>query len=266
MKKESSLKNLFNLKNKTAIIVGGSGYIGESICHALSEQGCNLVIASRDINKCKLLSEKLKHLYGNDCLGIKLDILKVNEIDNLISNTINYFGKIDILVNNAWSGKKNSFESITLKDWNFDMDICLNSVFYTIKKSFPYLKKTKGVIINTASMYGHVSPDYRLYDGNEFANPPSYGAAKAGVIQLTKYLASFLSPHNIRVNAVSPGPFPFPETMKNKKFIKDLSSKNMLNRVGYPDELKGVYALLASDASSYITGQNICVDGGWASW
>jgi gluconate 5-dehydrogenase len=128
------------------------------------------------------------------------------------------------------------------------------------------LKKTKGVIINTTSMYGHVAPDHRIYDGIEFANPPSYGAAKAGVLQLTKYLASFLSPHGIRVNAVSPGPFPFLETLKNKEFKESLESKNMLGRVGEPDDLKGAFALLASDASKYMTGQNICVDGGWTAW
>jgi gluconate 5-dehydrogenase len=115
-------------------------------------------------------------------------------------------------------------------------------------------------------MYGHVAPDYRIYDGIQFANPPSYGAAKAGVLQLTKYLASFLSPYGIRVNAVSPGPFPFPETLKNIAFKESLESKNMLGRVGEPDDLKGAYALLASDASKYMTGQNICVDGGWATW
>ena len=105
-----------------------------------------------------------------------------------------------------------------------------------------------------------------IYDGKEFANPPSYGAAKAGVIQLTKYLASFLSPYGVRVNALSPGPFPFPETQKNNDFIEKLASKNMLNRIGQPEDLKGAIALLCSDASSYMTGQNICVDGGWAAW
>lgn len=144
--------------------------------------------------------------------------------------------------------------------------MCLNAVFYTTKEASEYLKASKGVIVNITSMYGHVAPDYRIYDGKEFANPPSYGAAKAGVIQLTKYLASFLSPYGVRVNALSPGPFPFPETQKNNDFIEKLASKNMLNRIGQPEDLKGAIALLCSDASSYMTGQNICVDGGWAAW
>jgi gluconate 5-dehydrogenase len=105
-----------------------------------------------------------------------------------------------------------------------------------------------------------------MYAGTDHANPPSYGAAKAGVIQLTKYLASFLSPHGIRVNAISPGPFPFADIVGNEEFMGALRAKTMLNRLGKPEELKGAVALLCSDASSYMTGQNICVDGGWTTW
>ncbi len=116
-------------------------------------------------------------------------------------------------------------------------------------------------------MYAHVAPDYRIYDGDEHVNPPSYGAAQAGVIQLTRYLASFLAPEGIRVNCISPGPFPFEETQKeNPGFIKHLAGKNPMGRIGFPHELKGAAAFLCSDASSFITGQNLCVDGGWSVW
>ena len=111
-----------------------------------------------------------------------------------------YKNKLDILVNCGWSGKKNTFETISFDDWEYDIKISLNGVFYTIKNIVPLLKK--GVdpnILNISSMYGHVAPDYKLYDSPKYANPPSYGAAKAGVIQLTKYLASFLSKDNIKV-------------------------------------------------------------------
>jgi gluconate 5-dehydrogenase len=177
-----------------------------------------------------------------------------------------HFQTVDILVNNAWSGNKNSWESISDEDWEYDIDMSLNSVFRLTKAAFDDLKVTRGVILNIASMYGHIGPDYRIYDGKEFANPPSYGAAKAGVIQFTKYLASFLSPYGIRVNALSPGAFPHPPTQMHKDFMQKLGSKNPMNRIGQPDELKGAVALLCSDAGSYITGQNLCVDGGWAIW
>jgi NAD(P)-dependent dehydrogenase (short-subunit alcohol dehydrogenase family) len=179
---------------------------------------------------------------------------------------LEHFTAVDILINNAWAGIKNSWESINDEDWEHDIDMSLNSVFRMTKAAFPDLKATRGVILNIASMYGHIGPDYRIYDGKEFANPPSYGAAKAGVIQFTKYLASFLSPHGIRVNALSPGAFPHPPTQKHEEFMQRLCSKNPMNRIGQPEELKGAVALLCSNAGSYITGQNICVDGGWASW
>lgn len=264
--KNKTLKDLQKLENKVALVVGGSGFLGQAICETLAELGSTVIIASRDEVKCKEVAALIQKKYKSKCYGMGLDILNIEEIKFTLDKIEKKFKRLDILINNAWSGNKNSFESISFEDWNYDINMCLNSVFSTIKLSFPLLKKTKGLIINTSSMYGHVAPDYKIYDGNKFANPPSYGAAKAGVIQLSKYLASFLSPHGIRVNSVSPGPFPFPETMKNKKFVKELCSRNMLNRVGKPDDLKGVYALLASDASKYITGQNFCVDGGWTSW
>ena len=129
------------------------------------------------------------------------------------------------------------------------------------------IKERRGVVLNIGSMYGHVAPDWRLYEDVPQANPPSYGAAKAGVIQFTKYLASFLAPHGIRVNCISPGPFPYEETAReHPEFVERLNAKSPLGRIGRPHEIKGAAALLCSDASSYMSGQNICVDGGWTIW
>ncbi|MBK0401709.1 SDR family oxidoreductase [Adhaeribacter sp. BT258] len=261
------LQELFNLKGKTAFVTGGAGYLGKAICETLAELGANLVIASRDETKCKDYARVITENFGVKAIGIGMDITSIDSIKAALSQIENEFGSIDILVNDAWSGNKNTFESISYEDWQYDINVCLNGVFYTIKETTPYLIKSKGVILNIASMYGHVSPDYRLYDGAKLANPPSYGAAKAGVIQLTKYLSSFLTEHSIRVNAISPGPFPFPQTgVDNPEFIQKLSDKNIVGRVGTPDDLKGAVALLCTDASKYMTGQNICVDGGWAVW
>ena len=264
--KNKRLKSLLNLENKVSLVIGGSGYLGTAICETYAELGSNLIIASRNEKKCNDLANRLRDEYGVSCGFFGVDITNEYEVINMLEYVKSKFGKLDILVNNAWSGKKNSFDSISFEDWDYDIDITLSSVFKTIKLAVPILEKTSGVIINTSSMYGNVAPDYRIYDGNKFANPPSYGSAKAGIIQLSKYLSSFLSPKKIRVNVVSPGPFPFPETMKNKEFVNKLASKTMVGRVGFPDDLKGIYALLASDASKYITGQNFCVDGGWTSW
>jgi gluconate 5-dehydrogenase len=263
-----SLHELLSLKGKTAVVTGGAGYLGTAISETLAELGANLVLASRDRAKCERKCDEILRVTGGSgkAVGLELDVLKKDSAVQFFDEVHRYFKAVDILVNNAWSGNKNTWESITDADWEHDIDMSLNSVFRLTKAAFPDLKTTRGVILNIASMYGHIGPDYRIYDGKEFANPPSYGAAKAGVIQFTKYLASFLSPHGIRVNALSPGAFPHPPTQKHEGFMQRLGSKNPMNRIGQPEELKGAVALLCSDAGSYITGQNICVDGGWAIW
>ena len=133
-----------------------------------------------------------------------------------------------------------------------------------MQKSIPLLKKVSGCIVNISSMYGIVSPDPANYkDAKKFANPPHYGAAKAGLIQLTRYAAVHLAKYNIRVNSISPGPFPGESVKKNSDFIKVLSKNLPLGRIGDPIELLGPVIFLLSSASSYITGENIVVDGGW---
>ncbi|MEK5146261.1 SDR family oxidoreductase [Psychrobacillus sp. FSL K6-4615] len=258
-----TLTELFNLSGKTALVTGGAGYLGYSISESLAELGANIIIASRNIENSKNKIEELKVQFPNvEIKAVQLDLMDKESIRSFVDQ----LDCLDILVNNAWSGNKNSFESISDLDWEYDIDMSLNSVFRLVKATMPKLIETKGVILNITSMYGHIAPDYRLYNEEKYTNPPSYGAAKAGVIQFTKYLSSFLAPHEIRVNCLSPGPFPHPETQQDEEFMKRLSEKNPLNRIGQPHEIKGAVALLCSNASSYMTGQNVCVDGGWGVW
>lgn len=258
-----TLDALFSLKGRRALVTGGAGLLGSEIAFALAELGATVAVASRDGDKCRARAAELRDKHPAEHMGLALDITSSASVKECLDAV----GDLHILVNCSWSGKKNNFETIDETDWARDIEVSLNSVFRTIKLAFPRLKQTRGVVLNVASMYGYVAPDYRLYDSEKYANPPSYGAAKAGVIQLTKYLASFLSPHGIRVNCLSPGPFPYEQTQKdNPDFMARLAAKNPLNRIGTPHELKGAAALLCSDASSYMTGQNICVDGGWGVW
>ena len=264
-----SLTDLFSLKNKYSLVIGGSGLLGSEICFALAELGSNLIIAGRNIDKCKNIKSKIKNNFNDinvSCCKVDIsDISSINSLFDFVKKSTKE--NLNVLVNSGTSNKKNNLDSISFEDWNYDIDVALSGVFRTIKVFMPLLKNTRGNILNIASMYGHIAPDYRIYDSSKFTNPPSYGAAKAGIIQLTKYLSSFLSEHNIRVNSISPGPFPYKITQdENPEFIKRLSYKNPLNRIGIPYEIKGVVALLCSNAGSYITGQNLCVDGGWSIW
>lgn len=264
-----TVSQLFSLNNKLALITGGAGYLGSAISMSLAELGANVIISSRDYEKCKRKCAQIEENVGGNIktYPLELDLMDTASIKKAFEYINEELGGLDILVNNAWSGKGNSLESITEEDWDYDINMSLNSVFHCVKKAMPGLKEKSGVILNIASMYGYTAPDYRIYDGKQVTNPPSYGAAKAGVIQFTKYLASFLSPYGIRANCISPGPFPHPDVQKeNPKFMDKLGEKNPLNRIGQPYEIKGTVALLCSDASSYITGQNICVDGGWGVW
>lgn len=264
----ASVKNMFNLSGKTALVTGGAGLLGGEIADALAEQGANIIIASRNVESCNAKCEQIKRMYPEvSVAALALDLTEPSSISECVSKSASLFGGIDILVTCAWSGRKNSWDTINDEDWNYDIEVCLNGVYRLIKASTEYLKITKGVILNIGSMYGHVAPDYRLYEGVPQANPPSYGAAKAGIIQLTKYLGSFLAQDGIRVNCISPGPFPFEEVINQYPEFKDrLCAKNPMGRLGKPHEIKGAAVLLCSDASSYMTGQNICIDGGWATW
>jgi NAD(P)-dependent dehydrogenase (short-subunit alcohol dehydrogenase family) len=264
-----SLGDLLSLKGRHALVVGGAGLLGGEISSALAELGAVVIVASRDLKKCQDFAARLERRFpGRGATALSGDIAKPDSIRKLLADTASLTGgALDILVNCGWSGRKNTIESITDADWNNDIEVCLNGVFRTVKAALPLLKARKGNVLSIASIYGHVAPDPRLYDGTGFTNPPSYGAAKAGVIQLTKYLATSLAPHGIRANCISPGPFPFESTQKESpEFVARLAAKNPLGRIGRPFDIKGAAALLCSDAGAYMTGQNLCVDGGWAVW
>ena len=261
------LNELMSMRGKTSLIAGGAGYLGTSISETLAELGSDVIIASRNFDKCDELAKKIEEEYQVRAMALELDITSQKSIKDCIKSVETYFKTLDSLVVSSWSGEKNSWDTISREDWDKDIEVCLNGVFGLIKESVELLRKKKGNILTIGSMYGYVAPDWKLYDGVPQVNPPSYGAAKAGVVQLTKYLASFLGPDGIRVNCLSPGPFPFPEVIEaHPEFVKRLENKNPLGKIGKPEELKGAVALLCSEGSTYITGQNICVDGGWGIW
>lgn len=254
----------FSLKNKVAIVTGGYGYLGKAFVEALSEAGAYVIVAARDSKKFELIFSDKSNIFFS-----KLDISNTTSIKQCFGDIYQNYGHIDILVNNAMYLSGQFPEEITDDDLAYSFDGILGSVYKCIREVIPYMRKQKnGNIINIASMYGVVVPDFNVYNGNclENYNPPQYGACKAGVIQLTKFFGEYLITDNVRVNAISPGPFPSDIVQENQEFVMRLSMKNPSRRVGNPEDLKGALVFLASDASKYVVGQNIQVDGGWTIW
>jgi NAD(P)-dependent dehydrogenase (short-subunit alcohol dehydrogenase family) len=257
-----------SLKGKVAVVTGGAGWLGTPICETLAELGATVFIASRNTSGHDSAKDLIARLNPEAKIeSVELDISKQESVSDCFANVIKQAGRIDVLINNAYSGEAASFDDTTLEQWQEVMDIGLTGYFLCIKEAAAHMQKARsGNIINVASMYGMVSPDFRVYKDTPFSSSPAYGAAKAGVIQLTKYTACSLAAHNIRVNAVSFGPFPSEQVCDHAVFNSRLVEKTPLGRTGSPWEVKGALAFLATDASSFVTGQNIVVDGGWTAW
>lgn len=257
------MRNIFDLTEKIILFSGGYGYLAAPCVTYFSECGAKVYVLARNEVKFKEQFGSCKNIFFLPC-----DISSTSEIKSSIDSVFMKEGRIDVIVNNAFYSQGQSPEQMSDDDFSFGVDGVLNSVFRCIREIMPIFKQQRfGKIINVASMYGVVAPDFKLYgESPSFLNPPHYGAAKAGVIQLTKYYASYLGKYNIQVNCVTPGPFPSASVKeKDPDFEKRLANNTMLGRVGLPQDLIGAFMLLVSNASDYITGQNIIIDGGWTS-
>lgn len=253
--------NRIGLENKIVLITGGYGYLGSGITEAIVEHGATALILGRSEEKFQKLWEqsgKSEFIKFNYC-----DVGNTESVKKSFAEIKSVYGKIDVLINNAYFGQGQIPEKMTDEVWQMGIDGGLNSVFRCIREVIPY-QIHGGRIINISSMYGSVSPDFSIYDEfPDFLNPPNYGSAKAAVQQLTRYFAAYLGKRGITVNCISPGPFPSPEVQMQTEFVEKLKQRTVLNRIGKPDEIGGICVFLASDKSSFITGQNIFVDGGW---
>ncbi len=265
---------LFSLKNKTAIVTGALGLIGKEHCRALSEAGANVIVA--DINK--VTSQNFAESLQTESVGVSLDVTNPDSIKSLRDTVLTQFGHIDILVNNAAindmfedpkaATEQSKFENYPLELWQKSLDVNLTGVFLCSQiLGYEMAKQKAGSIINIASTYGISAPDQSLYikeDGTQsFYKPPAYSATKGAVIMFTRYLASYWGKDGVRVNTLTPGGV---ENSQDDFFIQKYSSKTPLGRMAQPADYKGALIFLASDASSYMTGANLIVDGGWTSW
>ncbi len=265
-----SVKDMFDLTGKTVVITGGAGHLGSGMSEALAAYGANLFILGRTPEKNLNKAAELKAKYNLPiCETVIVDLNDGAALENAIETVVARTGRIDVLINNSAYSCSKAVEDYTYDEWRRGIDGTINITFRVTQSCLSHMISRgggRGSIINISSMYGMVAPDMSIYGDSGQNNPANYGAGKAAIIQFTKYLASVYGSRGIRANAVSPGPFPNPTVQKDKRFIGELCRKNPMNRIGTPEDLHGIIVFLASDASSYVNGQNIAVDGGWTAW
>jgi NAD(P)-dependent dehydrogenase (short-subunit alcohol dehydrogenase family) len=271
-----SFKKLFDLSGKNAIVTGAAGILGRGFCAGLAEFGANVAVVDLVLEAAEQLAEELKQQYGIKAVAVKCDVSSPDEVTEMVSNVHQALGKIHILHNNA-AGKSDdlnaffeSFEDYSLEQWRDIMSVNLDGMFLVAQAVGKHmvLNQVRGSIIQTASIYGVLAPDQRIYEGSYYLGrkintPAVYSASKSGVVGLTKYLSTYWAEKGIRVNAITPGGV---ESGQNDQFKENYSRRIPLGRMAQKEEMVGALVYLASDASSYVTGQNIIIDGGLSAW
>lgn len=260
MQQTMNVMEFFSLKGKVALVTGGAGLYGSAISSALGEARATVVIASRNLDKCQKLANKLQSK-DLDVTAVHLDLSKKGSIVALKDKIINTYGKIDILFNNAVARKGGSMKTMTAEEWEGTMKVNSTALFLCSKIFIEEMVKRKsGNVVNISSIYGIVGPDFSIYGNAGMTSPADYSFAKGGMIAFTKYLATYYAKYNIRVNCISPGGL---FTNQPREFANNYIKRTPLARMANKDDLKGAAVFLASDASAYITGHNLVVDGGW---
>lgn len=272
----ATLAKSFDLSGRTALITGAAGLLGSQFSHTLAQAGATVMVADLDVSSAEKIAEDIKSA-GGKAQSQAIDVTEPKSINDAISSAVKSFGSLDILVNSAAinpsfdeaerSNHSSAFEDYPLEAWNKSLAVNLSGAFLTSQAAGrQMLKQESGVIVNICSTYGLVGPDQRLYQREgqppEF-KPVDYSVTKAGILGLTRYLAAYYGKQNIRVNALTPGGV---ANAQDAEFQKAYSARAILGRMADKDEMNAAMLFLASDASSYMTGANLVVDGGWTAW
>jgi 2-deoxy-D-gluconate 3-dehydrogenase len=273
----ASIMEKFALEGRTALVTGGAGLLGSQFTRALGEAGARVIVADLDGEAAERQSQALCDS-KIEAFSMEVDITNPDSVQQMVERGVAQFGNLDILVNSAAMDPKfdpdhldsqyaNAFESYPLEKWQAAIDVNLTGMFLTCQAvACQMVRQNKGVIINICSTYGLVGPDQRLYqrpDGTQQHKPVYYSVTKAGVLGLTRYLATYYAGEPIRVNALTPGCV---YNQHDEIFLKAYTSRTVMGRMADQDKMSGAIVFLASDASSYMTGANLVVDGGFTAW
>ena len=274
-----TIQEKFDLTGRVAIVTGGVGLLGTEFCRTFAEAGATVAVVDLNASASQATADTLTKS-GYTARAFTTDITKPDSVNTMVESVLSAFGRIDILVNSAALDPKfdpdavkkgitpGAFEDYPLEQWNAALNVNLTGMFLITQACVrPMLTQNKkGSIINICSTYGLNGPDQRIYikDGERVAfKPVYYTVTKAGVLGFTKYLAAYYAGTDIRVNALTPG-----GVFNNHEeyFVKNYSARTIIGRMAKKDEMNGALLFLASDASSYMTGNNVVVDGGWTAW
>ena len=274
----SQPKSMFSLEGKTVLLTGASGYLGRTMGQAFLENHARVIALGRSERLDTLKKDWQEEFGENRVNAVRVDMYDIPKFSRVLDEILAQESFVDVLINNAYElGPETGFNTPlgTLEDasheqWMRNLTGGIYWAALTIQKFAPTMKERgHGSIINVSTMYAHVAPDPQLYADTDYLNPPGYSAAKAGLLALTRYTASFLGPFGVRCNAILPGPFSNtedsgPNTVEEGHFfLERLKERTCLRRLGKAEELVGPLLFLASGASSFVTGHSLVVDGGW---
>jgi len=267
----------FNMRGRTVLVTGGGGLLGRQFALALAQAGADVMLADLAYEAAADQAEVIR-AEGLSAAALAVDVIDPDSTREMVQQTLARFGRLDVLINSAALDPKfdpqhqseqaaNAFETYSLEAWRKALDVNLTGMFLASQAAVqPMLAQSQGVIINICSTYGINGPDQRIYirpDGTRSYKPVYYSVTKAGVLGFTRYLAAYYAGKNIRVNALTPGGV---YNQHDDVFVKAYSAKTILGRMANIDEMSAAMLFLASDASSYMTGANLIVDGGWTAW
>jgi NAD(P)-dependent dehydrogenase (short-subunit alcohol dehydrogenase family) len=274
------IQEKFDLTGRVAVVTGGVGLLGSEFCRTLAEAGAAVAVVDLNGEKCATVAADLAKA-GYKALGVATDITRLDSVNAMVAKVVSTFGRLDVLVNSAALDPKfdpeavskgiapGNFEEYPLDQWNSALNVNLTGTFLITQACVKQMvvQGKKGSIINICSTYGLNGPDQRIYrklDGSQPAfKPVYYTVTKAGIVGFTKYLAAYYMETEIRVNMLTPGGV---YNNHDETFVRNYSAKTILGRMARKDEMNGALLFLASDASSYMTGNNLVVDGGWTAW